>query len=195
MQPPFAARVSDLTAAIIERMDSIGVCGPASAMKWIVSPNLVRATRAAAARGVLVITIGLAVNCGAPDSLPSVAKQVADEASLNQVLSSPRLFDGVLVRVIGKAIFAPETTIISAPPGPDNRTHLQRSIWLDLGWPVSAKVREFNGRYVVVEGRYDVGFRGHGGVYQGSIRDIRLIEASSREAEEMTRERLASGRK
>lgn len=128
--------------------------------------------------------VSFAVSCAPNDPLPRVAQAEAEEVTLAQLLSSPRKYDGVVVRVIARASIAFEGNAIFQQPDRNKSDFYKNSIWLDLGWPVSANVRELNGKYVLVEGRFDLAATGHGGMYQGSMRDIRRIEESSKEAVE-----------
>jgi hypothetical protein len=51
-----------------------------------------------------------------------------------------------------------------------------------LNWPLLPERRALNGKYVLVEGRFDSGLRGHESMFQGAIVDVTSLEASSSQA-------------
>jgi hypothetical protein len=122
-----------------------------------------------------------------------VAEGQAEEVTFSKLLSSADKLDGSLVRLIAPCNIAFEGNAVHAPDVPMESLRAKR-IWLELGWPVSAEIRALNHKYVLVEGRFDLGAKGHQGMYEGTIKDIRRIEESSPEAEREVERRLGGAR-
>jgi len=145
-------------------------------------------------RGAVAISLALSsATCGANEPLPLVGKRPAEEVTLARLLAAPAKFNGSIVRVIALCTIALEGNALYLSED-DLRQSYQdgngQSIWLQLGWPVSAAIRALDHKYVLVEGRFDNTVKGHEGMYAGAILEVRRIEQSSPEAEAEVRGRL-----
>jgi hypothetical protein len=157
--------------------------------------NIARYLRSQLGIPVLAIMTLASTGCGSEQSLPQVAKPQAEEVTVAQLLSAPTKFDAALVRVIGVCTIMVEGNALYPP----SETESQQStslpaIWLDLKSPVPPEVRALNGKYALIEGRFDSSGKGHEGLAQGTIRDIVRFEESSREAEAEVRRRVNQSR-
>lgn len=90
--------------------------------------------------------------------------------SLLQLIGSPDAFDGRRVRVIGFAHleFEGEGLFLHREDF-ENLLH-KNALWLDV--PLKPEFIAFNGRYMIVEGTFISGPRGHFGNYSGMIKDV-----------------------
>jgi len=55
-------------------------------------------------------------------------------------------------------------------------TGFPRGLWLKLGWPVAERLRQLDGKRVLVEARFDPTENGHLGGYAGTLTDITVLE-------------------
>jgi hypothetical protein len=58
-----------------------------------------------------------------------------------------------------------------------------KAMWLDVGWPVSDRVRSLNGKFVVVEATVDAHSHDHYGAYRGTLARVHSIEETTLERE------------
>jgi hypothetical protein len=108
---------------------------------------------------------------------PSVASEAegADQVarvSILELIATPRVWDGRLVRVQGFChIEFEETALYLHREDSDFRNSLN-AVWLDIH---HGKYGEFNERPVIVEGRFTLGTDDHVGNWRGIIRDVSKV--------------------
>jgi len=116
----------------------------------------------------------LAVGCR-DEPLPAVKPPGPETVSLEQVISEPARFDGVLITVSGIARIEFEgNALYSSQVGFDRRDNAH-ALWLDLGWPVSKDILALSGEEIVADARVDATNHGHMGAYAASLTDIQNI--------------------
>lgn len=99
--------------------------------------------------------------------------EYATDVSMVQLLATPEKYDGKLVRVIGVGNLEFEGNYISLSKE-DHMYGAGNSIWIELGEKAISydEAKEYNGKYVIVEGFFDKDDRGHFDMFCGSIKDI-----------------------
>lgn len=92
-----------------------------------------------------------------------------ERVSIIQLISSPDRFDGRIVNLVGVLRLEFEESAVYL--GPDDARHKNRKngIWVEMTEEQESMGRRLNGRYVVIEGRFDKGLRGHLGLWSGSL--------------------------
>ncbi|MBR2900757.1 MAG: helix-turn-helix transcriptional regulator [Clostridia bacterium] len=110
------------------------------------------------------------------------ANEYAINVSMVQLLATPEKYDGKLVRVIGVGNLEFEDDSLSLNKE-DYEHGTGSSIWLELGEKAISykEAKEYNGKYVIVEGFFDKDDRGHFGMFCGSIKDINRYDLWERE--------------
>ena len=101
------------------------------------------------------------------------ANQYAIDVTMVQLLATPEKYDGKLVRVIGVGNLEFEGNYLSLNKE-DHAYGSGNSIWIELGDRAISyeEAKEYNGKYVIVEGFFDKDDRGHFDMFCGSIKDI-----------------------
>lgn len=105
------------------------------------------------------------------------ANQFAMDVSLVQLIATPERYDGKLIRVHGVGNLEFEGNYLSLSKE-DYQYHVGNGVWLELGDRAISyeEAKEYNGKYVIVEGFYDKDDKGHFGMFHGSIKDISRYE-------------------
>jgi hypothetical protein len=132
----------------------------------------------------LVVTVAClgCTSTRAPEPVQhSPASRHYDDVSLFDLVRYPRAFDGDWVRVQGVAQVQFENTSLSVDARSDQGP--ERAVWLHLGWPLPSAVAALDASVVVVEARFDANERGHAGMFQGMLTDVRAVWRPEREAE------------
>jgi len=112
------------------------------------------------------------------------AHQFAEDVTMVQLLATPERYHGKLIRVIGVGNLEFEVDCISL----SKEVHeffTGDSIWIALG-PRALPYEEaqaYNGKYVIVEGIFDMYSRGHFSMFQGTIRDVSRYQLWESDAE------------
>ena len=113
------------------------------------------------------------------------ANQYATEVSMVQLLSTPEKYDGNLVRVIGVGNLEFEGNYLSLSKE-DHKYGAGNSVWIELGEKAISydEAKEYNGKYVIVEGLFDKDDRGHFDMFCGSIKNISRYQLWEKSDEE-----------
>lgn len=113
------------------------------------------------------------------------ANQYAIDVSIVQLLATPEKYDGKLVRVIGVGNLEFEGNYLSLNKE-DYAYSAGNSIWIELGEKAISydEAKEYNGKYVIVEGFFDKNDRGHLDMFCGSIKNISRYQLWERDNEE-----------
>ena len=112
------------------------------------------------------------------------ANQYAIDVSIVQLLATPEKYDGKLVRVIGVGNLEFEGNYLSLDKE-DYAYSAGNSIWIELGEKAISynEAKEYNGKYVIVEGFFDKKDRGHLAMFCGSIKNISRYQLWERDNE------------
>ena len=113
------------------------------------------------------------------------ANQYATEVSMVQLLSIPERYDGKLVRVIGVGNLEFEGNYLSISKE-DYKYAAGNSVWIELGDKAISydEAKEYNGKYVIVEGFFDKDDRGHFDMFCGTIKNISRYQLWEKDSEE-----------
>ena len=108
---------------------------------------------------------------------------------LTYLVGGPASYDGRFVRVAGYCRIEFEGNGLYVDAEAMRSTYGgAKSMWLDVGWPPSERVRSLNGKFVVVDATVDAHSQGHEGAYRGALRVTRIEETTvAREREAMLR--------
>lgn len=117
------------------------------------------------------------------DAAAAGVRQYQD-VSLEHLVRNPHGFDEAWVRVRGVADMQFEGT--SLRQDPNSSEHARQAVWLHLGWPLPASVKALDANPIIVDARFDADERGHAGMFQGMLTDIRAIWRPGHEAEAYT---------
>ena len=123
------------------------------------------------------------IKSGYQDGINS-ANQYAINVSIVQLLATPEKYDGKLVRVIGVGNLEFEGDYLSLNKE-DYAYSAGNSIWIELGEKAISynEAKEYNGKYVIVEGFFDKKDRGHLAMFCGSIKNISRYQLWERDNE------------
>ncbi len=112
------------------------------------------------------------------------ANQYAIDVSMVQLLATPEKYDGKLVRVIGVGNLEFEGNYLSLSKE-DYEYGAGNSIWIELGDRAISyeEAKEYNGKYVIIEGFFDKDDRGHFDMFCGSITNISRYQLWERDYE------------
>jgi hypothetical protein len=89
--------------------------------------------------------------------------------SIIELIATPRVWDGKLVRVQGFCHIEFEETGLYLHREDADLMNSLNGVWLEVDL---AKYKSFNEQFVVVEGRFAAGPQDHLGIWRGSIRDV-----------------------
>jgi hypothetical protein len=147
------------------------------------------------ARRLIAIAFALAAvsGCVSSEPLPPVASAPVSEVSIQALVAAPDKFNGARVRIIAPCLIEFEGSALYATEEAQEAHAAHQAVWLQLNWPLLPERRALNGKYVLVEGRFFSGLRGHEGMFQGAIIDVTRLEASSSQAQEELMRRIQKG--
>jgi hypothetical protein len=106
-------------------------------------------------------------------------------ASILELLSSPKEYDGKGVVVVGFAQLEFESQALFFHREDCEQGLLTNALWVDVD--LKPEFKALNGRYVLVEGVLDAKHAGLGGAFRGAIRRVHRYEAWPTAAERAKR--------
>ena len=147
------------------------------------------------ARRFIAIPFVLAAlsSCLSSEPLPPVASAPISEVSIQELAAAPNKFNGARVRVIAPCLIEFEGSALYETEEAQEARAAHQAVWLQLNWPLLPERRALNGKYVLVEGQFVSGLRGHEGIFQGAIVDVTRLEASSSQARDELMRRIQKG--
>lgn len=105
------------------------------------------------------------------------ADNKALDVSIIQLIANPADFDGKIVRVIGVGNIEFEGNGVYL--GKDDWRYVSKNgLWIELGERATPYelTKTYNGKYVIIEGTFDMHNNGHFGMWSGAIVDITRYE-------------------
>ena len=117
--------------------------------------------------------IALAISARESAMNASTNAQRPINASLVQLIANPKEFDGKFVRVIGFVSVEFEGTAVYLHQDDYKYDITNNGLWLDMDFE---KQKQFNRRYVLIEGTFDAEYHGHRGLFSGTIMDIKRLQ-------------------
>lgn len=98
------------------------------------------------------------------------------DVSIIRLIATPEAYDGKPVRVIGYARIVFEGSAVYIHAEDDKRSIAKNGVWLDIGKTGLNKYRSMDGKYVLIEGRFDAKNNGHHDAFSGTIENINRFE-------------------
>jgi len=99
--------------------------------------------------------------------------------SIVQLIANPRAHRGKFVRLIGYVSIRFEGKAVYLHEDDYRHGIMKNGLWLDLSGSKSGHEHsEFHGKYVLIEGTFDAGMKGHRGAYSGAIKDIKRMQVN-----------------
>jgi|SRR5208283_3950483 len=108
-------------------------------------------------------------------AVPLKAQQPTD-ATLVQLIANPDKFDGKLIRVIGFLRLEFEGNVLYLHREDYENAILGDGIWVDVTPAIMKQSATLNMNYVLLEGVFSSGERGHRGMWRGTIKQIRYAQ-------------------
>jgi hypothetical protein len=138
---------------------------------------LIASKRRKRMKKLVTILIVLCIGCGMKNSSIDVQKTHTKEiqdVSLIQLIATPEKFHQTNVRVLGFAIIEFEGTAIYLSKEFAEYNLTKNAIWINIG--LSEQFKQYDRKYVLIEGFFDKDDRGHLGMYSGALIHISRIE-------------------
>jgi hypothetical protein len=105
-----------------------------------------------------------------------IQAQEPTDVTLVQLIANPEKFDGRLIRVIGFLRLEFEGNVLYLHREDYENAILGDGIWVDATPAIRKQSTELNMNYVLLEGVFSSGDRGHMGMWSGTIKQIRRAE-------------------
>jgi len=122
----------------------------------------------------IFLAVGLLILPGCSQTGP---EESSSPVSIVNLLANPNAYHGKRVTVIGCVRLDFEGTVLYLHR--DDYEHLipSNAVWLSFGanWPTAAQC-SLEGRYVIVEGRFDATHHGHFRIYPAALTEISRLE-------------------
>ena len=98
--------------------------------------------------------------------------------SIVQLIANPKAYQGKSVRLIGFVSIRFEGKAVYLHEDDYKHGIKKNGLWLALSGSKSGHEHsEFHEKYVLIEGTFDVGMKGHRGAYSGAIKNIKRMQA------------------
>jgi hypothetical protein len=98
------------------------------------------------------------------------------DVPLVRLITNPEKFDGKLVRVIGFLRLEFEGTVLYLHREDCENAILGAGIWVDVTPEITKQWLSLNTNYVLLEGIFSAGERGHLDMWSGSIKQVRRAQ-------------------
>src|SRR3954463_11374207 len=102
---------------------------------------------------------------------PLVAAEPLD-LSLVQLIANPKDYDGKIVRVIGFVRLEFEGNAIYLHQDDYKHSIAKNGLWIDVTDDIRKKQKDYDQKYVLLEGTFNAKDTGHMGLWSGSIEKI-----------------------
>ena len=117
------------------------------------------------------------INTGYSDHEVNPSNHFAKRVTMLELIVNPHKYHGELIRVsgVGQLEFEGDCIFLSKE---DYKYYTDKCIWVDLSDRATPyeEAKKFNGRYVIVEGIYDMYDKGHFGMFCGTIKNATRYE-------------------
>lgn len=114
--------------------------------------------------------------CGAAQP-PPADRPLA--VSLIQLIANPGDYDGKVVRVIGYVRLEFEGNAVYLHEDDSKHAIHGNGLWLSVTDDIRTRSKEFDRKYVIIEGAFDAKMKGHKGLWSGSLREISRFDVWS----------------
>lgn len=99
------------------------------------------------------------------------------DVSLIQLIANPKPYDGKVVRVIGFVRMEFEGNAIYLHQDDYRHSIGKNGLWIDVTDELRKKQKDYDQKYVLLEGTFDAKETGHMGLWSGSIKKITRCQA------------------
>ena len=125
--------------------------------------------------GAALIALGFgAISARVSTMNASPNAQQPTRVSLVQLIANPQEYDGKFVRVIGFVSVEHEGTAVYLHQEDYKYDITQNAVWLDIDLQRHKKLDQ---RYAIIEGTFDANHNGHKGLFSGSLKDVKRLQA------------------
>ena len=105
-----------------------------------------------------------------------IQAQEPTDVTLVRLIANPEKFDGKLIRVIGFLRLEFEGNVLYLHREDYENAILGDGIWVDVTPVVTKQSAALNMNYVLLEGIFSAGERGHLGMWSGTIKQVRRAQ-------------------
>jgi hypothetical protein len=105
-----------------------------------------------------------------------IQAQEPTDVTLVRLIANPEKFDGKLIRVIGFLRLEFEGNVLYLHHEDYENAILGDGIWVDVTPVVAKQSATLNMNYVLLEGIFSAGERGHMGMWSGTIKQVRRAQ-------------------
>ena len=98
--------------------------------------------------------------------------------SLIQLIANPKDYDGKVVRVIGFVKLEFEGNAIYLHQDDYKHNITKNGLWIDVTDDIRKKQKDYDQKYVLLEGTFNAKETGHMGLWSGSIQKISRFQVS-----------------
>lgn len=105
-----------------------------------------------------------------------IQAQEPTDVTLVRLIANPEKFDGKLIRVIGFLRLEFEGNVLYLHREDYENAILGDGIWVDVTPVVTKQSATLNMNYVLLEGIFSAGERGHMGMWSGTIKQVRRAQ-------------------
>jgi hypothetical protein len=105
-----------------------------------------------------------------------IQAQEPTDVTLVRLIANPETFDGKLIRVIGFLRLEFEGNVLYLHREDYENAILGDGIWVDVTPVVAKQSATLNMNYVLLEGIFSAGERGHMGMWSGTVRQVRRAQ-------------------
>src|SRR5882724_1091506 len=105
-----------------------------------------------------------------------IQAQEPTDVTLVRLIANPETFDGKLIRVIGFLRLEFEGNVLYLHREDYENAILGDGIWVDVTPVIKKQSATLNMNYVLLEGIFSAGERGHMGMWSGTIKQVRRAQ-------------------
>ena len=105
-----------------------------------------------------------------------IQAQEPTDVTLVRLIADPEKFDGKLIRVIGFLRLEFEGNVLYLHREDYENGILGDGIWVDVTSVITKQSAALNMNYVLLEGVFSAGERGHMGMWSGTIKQVRRAQ-------------------
>jgi len=105
-----------------------------------------------------------------------IQAQEPNDVTLVRLIANPEKFDGKLIRVIGFLRLEFEGNVLYLHREDFENAILGNGIWVEVTPVVTKQSATLNMNYVLLEGIFSAGERGHMGMWSGTIKQVRRAQ-------------------
>jgi len=105
-----------------------------------------------------------------------IQAQEPTDVTLVRLIANPETFDGKLIRVIGFLRLEFEGNVLYLHREDYENAILGDGIWVDVTLVIKKQSATLNMNYVLLEGIFSAGERGHLGMWSGTIKQVRRAQ-------------------